>query len=110
MAMTSTSLLFSDRWGDERAAKLEWLNFTWSAGATAGPVCFLPFLRQDNLRWLFIAMMALSVAMLARVVLLERDAPREAPKRKSSSVGCSVWKVFALLLLWPLPSSGWSHR
>ena len=121
MAMTSTSLLFSDRWGDDRAAKLEWLNFAWSAGATAGPVCFLPFLQMGNLRWLFVAMMVLSVAMLAWVVLLERDAPRAAPKRKSGSVGGSVRTFFALLLLLAMTTvgvesslSGWlttySHR
>ena len=83
MAMTSTSLLFSDRWGDDRAAKLEWLNFAWSAGATAGPLCFLPFLHQGNFRWLFVSMMMLSVAMLVWVVLLEHDSPRAGPKRKS---------------------------
>jgi MFS family permease len=121
MAMTSTSLLFSDRWGSDRAAKLEWLNFAWSAGATVGPVCFLPFLHQGNFRWLFVAMMVLSVAMLVWVVLLERDAPRAAPGRKSGSVGSSARTVFALLLLLTMTIvgvesslSGWlttySHR
>jgi MFS family permease len=121
MAMTSTSLLFSDRWAGDRAAKLEWLNFAWSAGATAGPVCFLPFLHQGDLRWLFVAMMVLSVAMLAWVVLLELDAARAVPKHKSGSVGSSVRTVFALLLLLAMTTvgvesslSGWlttySHR
>ena len=121
MAITLTSLLFSDRRADDRAAKLEWLNFAWSAGATAGPVCFLPFLHQGNLRWLIVAMMVLSVAMLAWVVLLERDAARAAPKHKSGSVGSSVRTVFALLLLLAMTTvgvesslSGWlttySHR
>jgi MFS transporter, FHS family, glucose/mannose:H+ symporter len=121
IAMTSTSLLFSDRWGDDRAAKLEWLNFVWSAGATAGPVCFLPFLRQGNLHWLFVAMMVLSVAMLAWVVLLERDTARAVPKRKSDSAGSPIRAVFALLLLLAMTTvgaetslSGWlttySHR
>jgi MFS transporter, FHS family, glucose/mannose:H+ symporter len=121
MAMTSTSLLFSDRWGSGRATKLEWLNFVWSAGATAGPVCFLPFLHQGNLRWLFVAMMVLSAAMFAWVVLLERDAPRAARERKSGSIGSSVRTIFALLLLLAMTIvgvesslSGWlttySHR
>jgi len=106
MAMTSTSLLFSDRWGDDRAAKLEWLNFAWSAGATAGPVCFLPFLRRGNLRWLFVAMMMLSVAMLVWVVLLERDAARAVPKRKSDLAGIPMRAVFALLLLLAMTTVG----
>jgi FHS family glucose/mannose:H+ symporter-like MFS transporter len=121
MAMTSTSLLFSDRWGNNRAAKLEWLNFAWSAGATAGPLCFLPFLRQDNLRWLFVAMMMLSVAMLVWVVLLERGDAPSVPKRKSDSATIHVRVVFALLLLLAMTTvgaesslSGWlttySHR
>ncbi|MFZ1941836.1 MAG: MFS transporter [Terracidiphilus sp.] len=121
MAMTSTSLLFSDRWGDDRAAKLEWLNFAWSAGATAGPLCFLPFLHQGNLRWLFVSMMMLSAAMLVWVVLLEHDSPRAGPERKSRPVGSSVRTVFALLLLLAMTTvgvetslSGWlttySHR
>ncbi len=121
MAMTSTSLLFSDRWSEGRAAKLEWLNFTWSAGATAGPVCFLLFLHQGNFRWLFIAMMVLSVAMLAWVVLLERAKPPAEPKRNSGSVGGSVGAVFTLLVLLAMTTvgvesslSGWlttySHR
>jgi MFS transporter, FHS family, glucose/mannose:H+ symporter len=121
MAMTSTSLLFSDRWGSGRAAKLEWLNFTWSAGATAGPVCFLPFLHQGNFRWLFVAMMVLSVAMLTWVILLERDEPRAARDRESGSVGSSGRRVFALFLLLAMTIvgveaslSGWlttySHR
>jgi FHS family glucose/mannose:H+ symporter-like MFS transporter len=121
MAMTSTSLLFSDRWSSDRAAKLEWLNFAWSAGAAAGPVCFLPFLRQGNIHWLFVAMMVLSVVMLAWVVLLERDPLRATFDRNSSFVGSSVRKVFVLLLLLAMAIvgvesslSGWlttySHR
>ena len=121
MAMTSTSLLFSDRWGDDRAAKLEWLNFAWSAGATAGPLCFLPFLRQGNLRWLFFSMMVLSAAMLAWVVMVERDSPHAVLARKSGPVGRSVRTDFVLLLLLAMTTvgvetslSGWlttySHR
>ena len=121
MAMTSTSLLFSDRWGDDRAAKLEWLNFAWSAGASAGPICFLPFLRQENLRLLLMAMLALSLAIFAWVVLMERNAPRAVRSRQPYPMGSSVRAVFTLFLLLAMTTvgveaslSGWltsySHR
>ena len=121
MVMTSTSLLFSDRWGDDRAAKLERLNFAWSAGATAGPVCFLPFLRRGDLRSLFAMMLALSLAMFAWVVLRERREPRLVPAQRTGAVGRSVKALFLLLLLLAMTTvglettlSGWlttySHR
>lgn len=106
MAMTSTSLLFSDRWGDERAAKLEWLNFAWSAGATAGPLCFLPFLRRGDVRSLFTALLVISLAMFAWVVLRERHEPRVIPPTKSSVVGRSVRTLFSLLLLLAMTTVG----
>ena len=121
MAMTSTSLVFSDRWGDERAAKLEWLNFTWSAGATAGPLCFLPFLRRGDTRSLFLMMITLALAMFAWVVLRERQEPRIFPAKRAGAVGRSVRTLFLLLLLLAMTTvgiettlSGWlttySHR
>jgi fucose permease len=66
-------------------------------------------------------MMMLSVAMLAWVVMLERDAPRSIPGGESGSVGSSGRTVFALLLLLAMTTvgveaslSGWlttySHR
>ncbi len=121
MAMTSTSLVFSDRWGDERAAKLEWLNFAWSAGATAGPLCFLPFLRRGDTRSLFLMMITLSLAMFAWVVLRERQGPRIIPAKPAGAVGRSVRTLFLLLLLLAMTTvgvettlSGWlttySHR
>lgn len=106
MAMTSTSLLFSDRWDNDRAEKLEWLNFVWSAGATAGPVCFLPFLRASNFRLLFTIMIAFSLALLAWVALMEREAPQFAPRRKSTQVNRSVRPVFALFLLLAMTAVG----
>ncbi len=120
MAMTATSLLFSDRWGDDRAAKLEWLNFAWSAGATAGPVCFLPFLRIGSFHWLCVAMLSMSLAILAWVVLMEREAqPAKAPR--SSQMKSSTRRAFVLFLLLAMTTvgveaslSGWlttySHR
>jgi len=121
MAMTSTSLVFSDRWGDERAAKLEWLNFAWSAGATAGPVCYLLFLRRGDTRSLFVMMLTLSLAMFAWVILREHQEPRIIPARRARAVGRSARTLFLLLLLLAMTTvgvettlSGWlttySHR
>jgi fucose permease len=79
MTMTATSLLFSDRWGSDRAAKLEWLNFAWSAGAMAGPIVFLPFLRKSDLRALFLTLSGLFLLLFVWVVFRERHAPRRLP-------------------------------
>jgi fucose permease len=106
MAMTSTSLLISDRSGDDRAGKLVWLNFAWSAGATAGPVCFLPFLRRGDTRSLFAMMLALSLAMFAWVVLRERQQPHVTPARRSGAVSPSARKLFSLLLLLAMTTVG----
>ncbi len=73
MAMTSTSLLFSDRWGEGRAAKLEWLNFAWSVGATMGPICFVPFLSHGKFRSVFLMMVPLFLGAFFWVVLFERQ-------------------------------------
>lgn len=121
MAMTATSLLFSDRWGDDRAAKLEWLNFAWSAGATAGPVCFVPFLRKSDFHPIVLATLALSLAMLAWVIVAERDGAPSAEAPKASRMRVSAPGMFALLLLFAMTTvgveaslSGWlttySHR
>lgn len=73
MAMTATSLLFSDRYEADRARKLEGLNFAWSAGAMAAPLLFLPFARSGHLPQLFLALPALFLFMLAWAVLRERS-------------------------------------
>lgn len=72
MTMTATSLLFSDRWGDDRAAKLEALNFAWSAGAAVAPMLFLPFLEGANLHNLFFVFGVLFLLLLAWVIVGER--------------------------------------
>jgi fucose permease len=72
MAMTSTSLLFSERYGHGRAAILERLNFGWSAGATAAPLLFLPFLRMPSLQPLFFTFQGLFLLLLVWVILRER--------------------------------------
>jgi FHS family glucose/mannose:H+ symporter-like MFS transporter len=105
-AMTSTSLLFSDRWGDDRAAKLEWLNFVWSAGASAGPVCFLPFLNRGDTRSVFTMMLVLSLTMFAWVILRERHEPRLAPRLRPSTDRRSIRKLFFLLLLLAMAAVG----
>lgn len=73
MAMTATSLLFSDRFEADRAQKLEGLNFAWSAGAMAAPLLFLPFARAGNLKQLFIALPAVFALMLVWAMLRERS-------------------------------------
>jgi len=81
MAMTSTSLLFSDRYGQGRAAMLERLNFGWSAGATAAPLLFMPFLHRASLRPLFFTFQGLFLLLLAWVVLREREEETVAQTR-----------------------------
>jgi MFS transporter, FHS family, glucose/mannose:H+ symporter len=121
MAMTSTSLLFSDRWGQDRAAKLEWLNFVWSVGAMAGPVFFLPFLRRNNDRALFWAMLAFSLGMFLWTVLIERQEVRSTLGQQSGRSSHLRRVAFPLLLLLAMgvvgvevSLSGWlttySHR
>lgn len=95
MVMTSTSLLTSDRYGADRAARLERLNFAWSAGATSAPMLFLPFLHMASPRALFLAFNALFLLLLAWVVygerawvassisIVEDRKPQQAPRRKS---------------------------
>ncbi len=78
MAMTSTSLLFSDRYPNDRAARLERLNFAWAAGASAGPVLFLPFLRLPGLDPLFFLLMGLFLLLVLWTVLREHEAPSSA--------------------------------
>lgn len=78
MVMTATSLLFSDRYGDDRAAKLERLNFAWAAGATAGPMLFLPFLRLASLSPLFFTFQGLFLLLFIWVILRERQGTASA--------------------------------
>lgn len=83
IAMTSTSLLFSDRYGHDRAAVLERLNFGWSAGATAAPLLFLPFLRSTSLRPLFFTFQGLFLLLLIWVIFRERHEERSAEPEPS---------------------------
>lgn len=121
MAMTSTSLLFSDRWGSHRATKLEWLNFAWSAGATAGPVCILPFLHRGDFNSVFLMMLILFLAMFSWVILVERQDSATAPVRRTQRLDRSVQASFFILVVLAMSFvgveavlSGWlttySHR
>jgi MFS family permease len=76
LVMTSTSLLFSDRYQNDRAIQLERLNFAWSAGAMIIPVLLLPFLRGANLRILFFTIGGLFLLLFLWVLVRE---PREWP-------------------------------
>lgn len=106
MAMTATSLLFSDRWVSDRAAKLEWLNFVWSAGATAGPILYLPFLSRNNLRPLFLTFFFLSVAMLLWVIIAERQDSQLTRAKTARAPGGPLPRVFWLLLVFAMLAVG----
>jgi MFS transporter, FHS family, glucose/mannose:H+ symporter len=121
MAMTATSLLVSDRCDRDRAAKLEWLNFTWSAGAMAGPMLFLPFLHRANLRALFLCLLGLFVLLLAWVVFRERHQSWPAPIHEARPAIPASPGSFLLLIILAMCTvgveaalSGWlttySHR
>lgn len=121
MTMTSTSLLFTDRWRSDRAAKLEWLNFTWSAGATAGPVLFLPFLRNSDVRTLFLTLFGLFSLLFAWVVLRERQEPCRPEVAPSEPATSSAIRFFVPIIVLAMCAvgmeaalSGWlttySHR
>jgi FHS family glucose/mannose:H+ symporter-like MFS transporter len=88
MAMTSTSLLISDRYAHDRAAKLEGLNFAWSAGATAAPLLLLPFLRSANIGLLAIVLAALFLPFLGWTLAVERHlTPAPVSEATQASTG-----------------------
>jgi len=99
MAMTATSLLFSDRYGDERAAILERLNFAWSAGATAAPMLFLPFLQKGSLGSLFFTFQGMFLLLLVWVFFRERLL---APVMRLNSIALQLQGPAPLLFLLPL--------
>jgi fucose permease len=75
IAMTSTSLVFADRYRENYAAHLQRLNFAWAVGATTAPVLILPFLGMATLKLLFLTLLGLFLALLAWVLLRERQEP-----------------------------------
>lgn len=121
LTMTSTSLLFSDRWRSDRAAKLEWLNFTWSAGATAGPVLFLPFLRSSDVRALFTTLLGLFSLLFAWVIFREHQEPCRPELASTEPATSSAIRFFVPIIVLTMCTvgveaalSGWlttySHR
>jgi MFS transporter, FHS family, glucose/mannose:H+ symporter len=121
MAMTATSLLMTDRSGDESAAKLEGLNFIWSVGATAGPMLFLPFLHRADVRALFFVLLVLFLLLLVWVAFAERQEPQRAQTKDLHATGRSTMKALLPLVILAMCAvgveaalSGWlttySHR
>ena len=120
MAMTATSLLITDRSGDESAARLEGLNFIWSVGATSGPILFLPFLHNRNVRGLFLLLFTLSLLLLAWVLFAERhEQPVRRTKGQAAAPGArGILLAFVVLAMCSVgveaALSGWlttySHR
>lgn len=74
--MTSTSLVFADRYREDLAVQMQRLNFAWAAGASTAPMLFVPYLRMATLRPLFFTFQSLFLALLIWVFLRER---RERP-------------------------------
>ena len=121
--MTSTSLVITDRFPEDRAAKLQGLNFAWAIGATTAPMLFLPYLRMTTLRPLFFTFLGLFLALFLWVILRERqetpvfrsavDQPSQQSSRSRGSLPLFV--VLAICAVGIETSlSGWlttySHR
>lgn len=87
LAMTATSLVISDRYGDDRARKLERINFAWSVGATAAPIMIIPFLSLAGLRPLFFLFLALSLGLLAWAFCIEREPIHAAKNSGFAQLG-----------------------
>ncbi|MGH9587403.1 MAG: MFS transporter [Acidobacteriaceae bacterium] len=109
MAMTATNLLFSDRYAEDRAAKLERLNFTWSAGAMAAPALLLPFLRGASLVVLYLGYVGLFLLLLLWVLLRERRIPvktaagnRSQERGTAAGAGAAAREPATLSFLLPL--------
>jgi fucose permease len=102
MAMTSTNLLVSDRAGDDRAAKLERLNFEWSFGAMIAPLLLVPFLRGAELRLLFFSFAGLFLLMFIWIVLRERQGPGAEAGSERDGAGAAAGRSVSLLSLVPL--------
>ncbi|HTW81778.1 MAG TPA: MFS transporter [Terracidiphilus sp.] len=99
MAMTSTSLLVSDRSGENRAAKLEWLNFTWSIGATSCPLLLLPLVHRDDIHQVYLSLFAVFFLVLAWVVAAERETKPAIAAVASGAEPRPISRLFLLLLI-----------
>jgi FHS family glucose/mannose:H+ symporter-like MFS transporter len=121
LVMTSTSLIFSDRYGDGRAVKLEALNFAWAAGATVAPILLLPFLLTENIRSFFLALQGLFLSFLVWVLIRERRDASPTTSNELLLVECKPRGALIPLILMAICAvgidsslSGWlttySHR
>src|SRR5579859_2228674 len=99
ITMTATSLVFSDRYREDCAAKLQRLNFAWAIGATTAPTLFLPYLRMTTLRPLFFTFVGLFLALLIWVLLRETQAAPVPQPATQDSLSRSERSRSSLLLL-----------
>lgn len=100
LAMTATSLLVSERYDGDRAAKLERYNFAWSLGATAGPILFSLFLQRINLRSLFFSLMGMFFLILVSVIFLARkDTGSTQIDESRPAIRLSVGSLLPLLIM-----------
>lgn len=106
MVMTATSQLFSDRWGEDRAAKLEWLNFVWSVGAMAGPICIVPLLRNWAFRSIFPFLLSLFLLVFCWVVIFERSDSEMSGLPTDTKPGSGARIAFSAFLLLAMGSVG----
>ena len=99
ITMTATSLVFSDRYREDCAAKLQRLNFAWAIGATTAPVLFLPYLRMAALSPLFLTLVGLFLALLVWVLLRERQAAPVSQPAAHDTLSQSQGPQVSLVLL-----------
>jgi fucose permease len=115
IAMTSTSLVFADRYREGNAAPYQGLNFAWAVGAMTAPVFFMPFLGMTTLRPLFLTLMGLFLAMFAWVLLEEKQetpvsqpGPDQGQSRSSPRGSLAILVVQAICAVGVETSlSGW---
>lgn len=87
MTMTATSLLFSEQFGDDRAAKLERINFAWSAGAAAAPLLLARLLHGSSFGALFELVEVLFLLFFVWVTLRDRAQLFQAPAKPVALAG-----------------------
>lgn len=106
MAMTSTSLLFSDRYPQQRAEKMEVINFAWSAGAMAGPALFFPFLHAAGFRLLCSILAGVCLAFLGWSLCGEREIAPPPAGASPPPAGAGFSKLLLLLIAMALCAVG----
>jgi FHS family glucose/mannose:H+ symporter-like MFS transporter len=115
IVMTSTSLVFADRYRENYAIQLQRLNFAWAVGAMTAPVLFIPFLGMATLRPLFLTLMGLFLALFAWSLVEERQelpsfrpALKQMPRNSSPQGSLAALVVLAICAVGIEASlSGW---